>query len=77
LQLFDLDNPLHRDGEPYIFTTEGHILPLKYPFREKLANLYDKDQHNYMNTHMPGKVSVTAVIMKALHTAAILHFHFP
>ncbi|KAF6020908.1 EDEM1 [Bugula neritina] len=53
--LFDLDNPLHRDGEPYIFTTEGHILPLKYPFREKLANLYDKDQHNYMNTHMPGK----------------------
>ncbi|XP_067907569.1 ER degradation-enhancing alpha-mannosidase-like protein 1 isoform X3 [Heterodontus francisci] len=33
--LFDEDNPLHRSGSKYIFTTEGHILPVDKLFREK------------------------------------------
>lgn len=33
--LFDEDNPLHRSGSKYLFTTEGHILPIDKIFREK------------------------------------------
>lgn len=35
LQLFDEDNPLHRSDNKYIFTTEGHVVPIDKRFREK------------------------------------------
>lgn len=35
LQLFDEDNPLHKSENKYIFTTEGHIVPIDQRFREK------------------------------------------
>ncbi|KAG7280579.1 hypothetical protein CRUP_028305 [Coryphaenoides rupestris] len=33
--LFDEDNPLHASENKYIFTTEGHIVPIDQRFREK------------------------------------------
>ncbi len=35
LQLFDEDNPLHKSESKYIFTTEGHVVPIDQRFREK------------------------------------------
>lgn len=35
LQLFDEDNPLHKSDNKYIFTTEGHVVPIDKRFREK------------------------------------------
>lgn len=34
-QLFDEDNPLHKSDSKYIFTTEGHVVPIDKRFREK------------------------------------------
>uniref|UniRef100_A0A3Q2DDW1 alpha-1,2-Mannosidase n=1 Tax=Cyprinodon variegatus TaxID=28743 RepID=A0A3Q2DDW1_CYPVA len=34
-QLFDEDNPLHKSDNKYIFTTEGHVVPIDKRFREK------------------------------------------
>lgn len=34
-QLFDEDNPLHKSENKYIFTTEGHVVPIDQRFREK------------------------------------------
>eukprot|EP00066_Takifugu_rubripes_P022985 XP_011612251.1 PREDICTED: ER degradation-enhancing alpha-mannosidase-like protein 1 isoform X3 [Takifugu rubripes] len=36
--LFDEDNPLHRSDNKYIFTTEGHVVPIDKRFREKEWN---------------------------------------
>uniref|UniRef100_A0AAQ6ICW1 alpha-1,2-Mannosidase n=1 Tax=Anabas testudineus TaxID=64144 RepID=A0AAQ6ICW1_ANATE len=36
--LFDEDNPLHRSDNKYIFTTEGHVVPIDKRFREKQWN---------------------------------------
>ncbi|KAM6980058.1 ER degradation-enhancing alpha-mannosidase-like protein 1 [Aplochiton taeniatus] len=33
--LFDEDNPLHKSENQYIFTTEGHVVPIDERFREK------------------------------------------
>lgn len=38
LQLFDEDNPLHKSDNKYIFTTEGHVVPIDKRFREKQWN---------------------------------------
>jgi len=43
--LFDLDNPVNRNYKKYIFTTEGHILPLSQRFRVSswdLDGLFDQ-----------------------------------
>lgn len=36
--LFDEDNPLHKSDNKYIFTTEGHVVPIDERFREKQWN---------------------------------------
>uniref|UniRef100_A0A4W5P2G7 alpha-1,2-Mannosidase n=1 Tax=Hucho hucho TaxID=62062 RepID=A0A4W5P2G7_9TELE len=36
--LFDDDNPLHKSENKYIFTTEGHVVPIDERFREKQWN---------------------------------------
>ncbi|XP_038863645.1 ER degradation-enhancing alpha-mannosidase-like protein 1 [Salvelinus namaycush] len=36
--LFDDDNPLHKSENKYIFTTEGHVVPIDTRFREKQWN---------------------------------------
>ncbi|KAI5109003.1 ER degradation-enhancing alpha-mannosidase-like protein 1, partial [Silurus meridionalis] len=33
--LFDEDNPLHKSGSKYLFTTEGHVVPIDPRFRQK------------------------------------------
>ncbi|CAL1609445.1 unnamed protein product [Knipowitschia caucasica] len=33
--LFDEDNPLHKSDNKYIFTTEGHVVPIDQRFRER------------------------------------------
>ncbi|KAG9332666.1 hypothetical protein JZ751_014764 [Albula glossodonta] len=33
--LFDEDNPLHKSENKYIFTTEGHVVPIDKRFHEK------------------------------------------
>ncbi|CAB1353386.1 unnamed protein product [Coregonus sp. 'balchen'] len=37
-KLFDDDNPLHKSENKYIFTTEGHVVPIDERFREKQWN---------------------------------------
>ena len=34
-QLFDTENHLNQDSSKYVFSTEGHILPIDKKFREK------------------------------------------
>ncbi|KAL4655231.1 ER degradation-enhancing alpha-mannosidase-like protein 1-like [Arapaima gigas] len=43
--LFDEDNPLHKSENKYIFTTEGHVVPIDKRFREKWKDgeLADQD----------------------------------
>uniref|UniRef100_A0AAY4AXY7 alpha-1,2-Mannosidase n=1 Tax=Denticeps clupeoides TaxID=299321 RepID=A0AAY4AXY7_9TELE len=36
--LFDEDNPLHKSENKYIFTTEGHVVPIEPRFRERSWN---------------------------------------
>ncbi|MEQ2235589.1 ER degradation-enhancing alpha-mannosidase-like protein 1, partial [Ilyodon furcidens] len=36
--LFDENNPLHQSDNKYIFTTEGHVVPIDKRFREKQWN---------------------------------------
>lgn len=36
LQLFDEDNPVHKSGNKYMFTTEGHIVSVDERFRNSL-----------------------------------------
>uniref|UniRef100_A0A665SY40 alpha-1,2-Mannosidase n=1 Tax=Echeneis naucrates TaxID=173247 RepID=A0A665SY40_ECHNA len=36
--LFDEDNPLHKSDNKYIFTTEGHVVPIDKRFRDKQWN---------------------------------------
>ena len=43
LQLFDTDNHLNKHPMKYIFSTEGHILPLKREFRKKPWEDHDGD----------------------------------
>lgn len=48
-QLFDEDNPLHKSENKYIFTTEGHVVPIDERFREKQwkeSMLMDQDATN-------------------------------
>ena len=47
--LFDTDNPINRkDGERYLFTTEGHIFPISSKIREKVwdDDFMDEDDYN-------------------------------
>lgn len=41
VQLFDTDNPVNQNSDRYMFTTEGHILPLAPWLR----------QHNWDSAH--------------------------
>uniref|UniRef100_A0A8C9W0C3 alpha-1,2-Mannosidase n=1 Tax=Scleropages formosus TaxID=113540 RepID=A0A8C9W0C3_SCLFO len=53
-QLFDEDNPLHKSESKYIFTTEGHVVPIDKRFREKQWNdgeLSDQDMTNVPHTN--------------------------
>jgi hypothetical protein len=34
--LFDVDNPINRLSEKYLFTTEGHVFPVADQFRRKI-----------------------------------------
>ena len=33
--LFDTDNHINKNADQYLFTTEGHVFPLKHEFRHK------------------------------------------
>uniref|UniRef100_A0A4W3INM0 alpha-1,2-Mannosidase n=1 Tax=Callorhinchus milii TaxID=7868 RepID=A0A4W3INM0_CALMI len=51
--LFDEDNPLHRSGSKYIFTTEGHILPVIKLFREKpWQDVFPKEEDTFANSEV-------------------------
>ena len=47
LQLFDADNHLNKHPMKYIFSTEGHILPLKKEFRRKPWEDYGDDDFTF------------------------------
>jgi mannosidase alpha-like ER degradation enhancer 1 len=34
--LFDVDNPINRHAERYLFTTEGHVFPIRADLRRKV-----------------------------------------
>ncbi|CAH1783366.1 unnamed protein product [Owenia fusiformis] len=38
--LFDKDNYINKNAQEYLFTTEGHILPVKYEYRKHTSNLF-------------------------------------
>ncbi|XP_064422358.1 ER degradation-enhancing alpha-mannosidase-like protein 1 [Latimeria chalumnae] len=45
--LFDEDNPLHKSGNKYIFTTEGHLVPVDKHLREKLwQDLFPREEES-------------------------------
>ena len=48
LQLFDKDNYLNKHPSKYLFTTEGHILPISREFRHKAWE--DHDNLYFHNT---------------------------
>ena len=35
MQLFDEDNHVNKEATRYVFTTEGHVIPIDKRFREK------------------------------------------
>ena len=40
--LFDTENPINKNGEQYIFTTEGHVFPVREQLRSKIWDMdYD------------------------------------
>ena len=40
--LFDTENPINKNGEQYIFTTEGHVFPVREQLRSKIWDVdYD------------------------------------
>ena len=41
--LFDIDNPINKKADQYLFTTEGHVFPLKQNFRNKVWDEEDFD----------------------------------
>lgn len=41
--LFDIDNPINKKADQYLFTTEGHVFPLKQNFRNKVWGEEDFD----------------------------------
>lgn len=45
-QLFDIDNPLHKDQSRYIFSTEGHIFPIDIRFRKEMKKIRGFDMTN-------------------------------
>uniref|UniRef100_A0A1A8KET8 alpha-1,2-Mannosidase n=1 Tax=Nothobranchius kuhntae TaxID=321403 RepID=A0A1A8KET8_NOTKU len=61
--LFDEDNPLHKSDHKYIFTTEGHVVPIDKRFREKQwDDLFPCDdvvlaETDVSNQQPPGNIS--------------------
>ena len=41
--MFDIDNPINKNADQYLFTTEGHVFPLKQNFRNKVWDEEDFD----------------------------------
>ena len=39
--LFDIDNPINKNADQYLFTTEGHVFPLKQNFRTKIWDEFE------------------------------------
>uniref|UniRef100_A0A8C6P1S8 alpha-1,2-Mannosidase n=1 Tax=Nothobranchius furzeri TaxID=105023 RepID=A0A8C6P1S8_NOTFU len=62
-RLFDEDNPLHKSDHKYIFTTEGHVVPIDKRFREKQwDDLFPCDdvvlaETDVSNQQPPGNIS--------------------
>jgi len=44
--LFDTDNPLNKDFSKFLFTTEGHLLPIGSKLRTKPWNAIHQNQHH-------------------------------
>ncbi len=57
--LFDFDNPLNKNGNSYVFTTEGHILPLSESYYsnkadyEDLFSMFSEDEFDMDMSDMP------------------------
>ncbi|XP_006630750.1 ER degradation-enhancing alpha-mannosidase-like protein 1 [Lepisosteus oculatus] len=52
--LFDEDNPLHKSENKYIFTTEGHVVPIDERFREKAwRDLFPGDETLHADREKP------------------------
>ena len=49
--LFDIDNPINKNGEQYIFTTEGHVFPVRDTLRSKIwGSEYDEIVPNWKSS---------------------------
>ncbi|XP_072308608.1 ER degradation-enhancing alpha-mannosidase-like protein 1 [Eucyclogobius newberryi] len=53
--LFDEDNPLHRSDNKYIFTTEGHVVPIDKRFRERQWSDLGPCEDRALSETGPGK----------------------
>lgn len=58
--LFDVDNPINKMNEHYVFTTEGHVFPIRDAFRRKLweEDLQDEDDDKVSGTPTTGDFSI-------------------
>lgn len=60
--LFDEDNPLHKSDNRYIFTTEGHVVPIDKRFRERRwSHMFPCEEGALsepgMDAHVPHNIS--------------------
>jgi len=58
--LFDLDNPINRKSNEYIFTTEGHILPLSERFHDSASDEEDLFDFQSLKPNFPGSTNATS-----------------
>ena len=50
--LFDIENPIHgKEGEKFLFTTEGHIFPISSKIREKVWKDDFLDEDNFFEEY--------------------------
>uniref|UniRef100_A0A0K8RA00 alpha-1,2-Mannosidase n=1 Tax=Ixodes ricinus TaxID=34613 RepID=A0A0K8RA00_IXORI len=55
--LFDTDNPVNKQFAKYVFTTEGHILPIIRLLRTAAEQQVKEDVHSVVGSDVPGMAS--------------------
>ena len=54
--LFDTDNPINKMADQYIFTTEGHVFPIRHQFRHKI---WEEEDFFYISNQHAAAAAVT------------------
>lgn len=65
-QLFDIDNPVNKEFSRYLFTTEGHIVPLDMKFHQKPWEEWTGHSKNKISRPTRKKVEENVVLPTTL-----------